>query len=152
MKHRSFPVFAFFILSAFPAWGAQRPTITIEDDGNIAVIAAEKTENSVPPVAENAPPLLPPLPSRKPAVPAMAALPAVKPVPAVDAAPDNVAPRIISEAEAKAVALRRAPPARRMRVFREIQQGRPVYRVVFYTEEGSSAVLVDAFSAEIIAR
>lgn len=53
---------------------------------------------------------------------------------------------------ARRLALREAPPARRIDISRGVYKDRPVYDVVFATEDGRYSVLVDAQTGDILGK
>lgn len=53
---------------------------------------------------------------------------------------------------ARRLALREAPPARRIDISRGVYRDRPVYDVVFMTEDGRYSVLVDAQTGDILGK
>ena len=76
-----------------------------------------------------------------------------KPAAAIVEEPADIAPvhgTMLAPEEARRIALSIAPPARSMQVFEWDHSGRPVYNVVFKTEDGEKSVLVDKFTGDIV--
>lgn len=102
----------------------------------------EKQQPSAPPVARAAPALkAPPLPGRKPQPMTPEEIAAISP-PSLD--------DVIHQNEAVGIALKYAPPSKDFRVLRRLQDGRPVYAVLFKTEIGVHEVVVDAFNGSVL--
>lgn len=102
----------------------------------------EKKKRPATPVAAVAPvSKAPPVPGRKPAPMTPEEIAAVPP-PSLD--------DVIHQNEAVGIALKYAPPSKDFRVLRRLQDGLPVYAVLFKTETGVHEVIVDAFSGSVL--
>lgn len=87
-----------------------------------------------------------PRPDRKPRVPVVEKIEAA--APANKAGPVMTGP--LTRDQAVQVALDYAPPARRMQILPRIYEGRKVYVVAFFTDNGREDILVDMISGEIV--
>lgn len=87
----------------------------------------------------------PPVPPRKPVFEVAAPAPA-KPI--IPPHPRDI--KVISQNTAIGIALDKAPPSKDFKVFAQEYKGKPVYSVMFRTEDGPYEVLVDAVTGRIL--
>ena len=87
-----------------------------------------------------------PVPPRKPALPPEAGMGHRNPQ-AVDAMQERAG---ISREQAIALALEHAPPARTIRAWPRVYNDRPVYEVIFKTEQGDHVIYIDQADGHVI--